>query len=250
MLPSVGQPSGKKTQLEYLQFLLSTKRLDAARSVARNVALQADAVNLPILIQYCDAMVDGHTDAALEVWNVLCRRKLVPFEPLSPADGHVITNGDFRIKPTEHGFDWRLSRVDGAFVTAGAASEGAAAGGGASIEMSGNQPEQCLLLAQIVPLAPGHKYRLDYEYRGDAVDEDSGVNWEIVSLGALSTISPAIDIQSEHLKMTGDWVTDYLSFNAGAGDAARLSLRYKRALGTVRHQGTVALRRVAIEAIP
>jgi len=249
MLPSADQPAGKKTQLQYLQFLLSTRRLDAARSVARNIALQADAANLPVLIQYCDAMVDGNTDAALEVWNVLCRRKLIPFEPLSPADGHVITNGDFRIKPTEHGFDWRLSRVDGAFVTAGAASEGAAAGGGASIEMSGNQPEQCLLLAQIVPLVPGHKYRLDYEYRGDEVDEDSGVNWEIAGLGASSTISQAIDIQSEHLKMTGDWVTGHLSFDAAAGSAARLSLHYKRALGTVRHQGTVALRRVAIEAV-
>ena len=81
MLPSADQPAGKKTQLQYLQFLLDTRRLDAARPVARNIALQADAANLPVLIQYCDAMVDGHTDAAFEVWNVLAGANWFPSNP-------------------------------------------------------------------------------------------------------------------------------------------------------------------------
>ncbi len=111
--------------------------------------------------------------------------------------------------------------------------------------MSGTEPEQCLLLAQIVPLAPGLRYRLDYEYRGPAAEDDSGIDWEI---GALD--SQAAAVRSEDLKMTGDWVTGHLSFNAGTGNAARLALRYKRALGTVRHEGTLALRRVAIAVVP
>jgi hypothetical protein len=245
MLPDAQSAVGKDAKLKYLQFLLDTKRFDAARSVARRIALQADAGNLPVLIKYCDAMVDGDIDAAMEVWNVLCRRKLIPFEALSPADGHAITNGDFRIKPVEHGFDWRISRVDGVFVTMAAASDGAPSSGGASIEMSGNEPEQCLLMAQIVPLAPGHRYRLDYEYRGAASEDDTGLGWDLFALD-----SHAADVHSGDLKMTGDWVTGHLSFNPGASHAVRLALRYKRALGTVRYEGTVALRKVAIETVP
>ena len=245
MLPPAGQPVAKATELQYLQFLLGTRRFDAARPIAYGIAAQADDGNLPILIQYCDAMVEGHTDAALDVWNVLCRRKLIPFDPLTPAGGNVITNGDFRIKPAEHGFDWRIPRIDGVFVTVAAASEGSPSAGGASLEMSGNEPEECLLMAQIVPVAPGRRYHLDYEYRGAAAEDDSGLRWEIDTLD-----SPSVAIHSDDLKMTGDWSTGRLNFNPGAAHAARLTLRYKRALGTVRYQGTVALRKVAIEVVP
>ncbi len=238
-------PPGKDLQLKYLQFLMATKRLDAARPVANNIALQADASNLPVLIAYCDAMVDAGTDAALEVWNILCRRRLEPFEILSPANGQVVTNGDFRVKPIEHGFDWRMPRVEGVFVTAGDSSDGAASSGGAAIEMTGNEPEECLLLAQIVPLTPGRQYRLDYEYRGQEARDDSGVSWELSAPATHAILS-----RSKDLPMTGDWVTGHLSFKAGADDAAaRLSLRYKRELGTVRREGSIALRKVAIEPI-
>jgi tetratricopeptide (TPR) repeat protein len=246
-------PSAKDTQLKYLQFLLSTKRLDEAGPIAAKLASQADAESLPILLDYCDAAADAHTGAALEVWNALCRRKLEPFEILSPEDGHVVTNGDFRIKPVEHGFDWRIPRVDGVFVTVGASSDGASSTGvaaasavtaasyGASIEMSGTEPEECLLMAQIVPLSPGHQYRLDYEYRGPESEDDSGLSWELTA-----PASHAVLAHSEDLPMTGDWAAGHVNFKAGADPAARLSLRYKRALGTVRHEGSLALRKVAI----
>lgn len=235
-IESVLPPGNKKIESKYLGFLLSTQRLEAAPPIARELVERADAADVPLLLGYCDAMLAKNARAGLDVWNALCRRKLEPYDALVPATGSIITNGDFRLTPVEHGFDWRIPRVDGVFVTPRTGSDGL------TFELSGEQPEDTVLLTEFVPVDGGREYRLNYEYRAPDEPEDSGLTWE-----AAAPDSDAVMARSAYLATTGDWNTGHLSFTPAANGAVRLSLRYRRALGTVRHKGTIVLRRVAAE---
>ncbi|HKD05423.1 MAG TPA: hypothetical protein VKB79_05925 [Bryobacteraceae bacterium] len=106
--------------------------------------------------------------SAVEIWNTLCRRKLEPFSPLDPDKGDVVANGRFSNQPVERAFDWQASAVDGVQVNAGAE------GGGMSVQLTGNQPENCALPLQFVPLAASRRYRMTYEYSSPASFDSRG----------------------------------------------------------------------------
>jgi hypothetical protein len=230
-------PARKEILTQYLNFLTTNGHLDAAAPIATHTAELADSDDLQILTSYCDRSFGKGASAAETVWNILCRRKLLPFSELDPSAGHIVTNGDFRVEPTQIGFDWRAPSVEGAYVVSDP--------GGMTFKLSGKQPEDCILLFEPVPLSPGHEYRLSYKYRSRSEDTLSGLSWSVKSLDAPDTILST----SPDLTASGDWTTAQFTFAAGTHSAANLIFHYKRPLGKVRWQGEVDIGDVSPELV-
>jgi tetratricopeptide (TPR) repeat protein len=223
----------------YLQFLDETHRQNAADLVAVQVAREARSSDLPTLLDYIDYAIGSGSTNAVPVWNYLCRRKLLPYAELDAQHGNVITNGDFAVNPSGRGFDWRTEQVEG--ISVGPA-EGAA---GISIAMNGKEPEDVTILWQIIPVSPGTEYELTTGIRATGPGTTSGMTWN------LSAAAPNAEIlaQSGEFPPGTELKAPDLRFNAGTNHTARISLHYHRAAGTVRWEGTVAIRKVAIEAV-
>ncbi|HZL56144.1 MAG TPA: hypothetical protein VFC21_03640 [Bryobacteraceae bacterium] len=232
-------PARNDIRESYLNFLIVTQRFQALSPIDRETAESADAGDLPYLVDYCERTLVANPASAVTVWNALCRKRLEPYNPLFPDKQNVVTNGDFRRNPTERGFDWRIPVVDGSRVSTRNSAEGM------SIELNGDQPEDCVLLFQFIPLTPGRNYRIAYEYTSASASPSSGLRWEIVDS---STDAPIA--RTDLLKLNGDGVSERADFTAGAGGSAKAILRYKREPGTVRHEETVVLRAVTIEPTP
>ncbi len=230
-------PSRREILIPYLNFLTMNGHLDAGAAIATRTAELADSGDLPVLTNYCTRSIGTEISAAEPAWNILCRRKLLPFGELDPSGGHIITNGDFSVEPTQIGFDWRVPAVDGAYFVSDP--------GGMSIKLSGKQPEDCVLLFEPVPLSPGHEYRLSYKYRSRSEESLSGLSWSVKPLDAPDTILSG----SQDLTSSSDWATAQFTFAAGTHNAANLVFRYKRPAGKVRWQGEVAVGEVSSELV-
>ncbi|HVW85025.1 MAG TPA: hypothetical protein VHB50_10105 [Bryobacteraceae bacterium] len=231
-------PRRKDIELKYLAFLTDTHRFEAAPKIALNVAREAAPEDVPGLLAWCDAAIHADPDAAREVWSTLCRKKLLPFDPLSLEKGDLITNGRFQTTPTEHGFDWKIPQVDGVFVTTGSPIEGV------SVELSGDQPEDCVVLSQFIPAAPAGRYRLNVQYNSPDEEDDSGFSWEIAGPASGAPLARSAD-----LPLGTNTRTENVDFSAGANRLLKLSLRYKRPLGRVRRKETLVIHQVGIDLV-
>jgi len=203
---------GPNTRLldRYLSFLLAQNRLDAAVPIARELAAAARQQDLRLLLAACDRTFD------LATWNALCGR-LLPYAPLDPAGGVSLTNPSFNFDPVLHGFDWRIPASPEISV-ARADSPHAL-----RIALSGRQPESCELVYQYLPLVPHRRYR--FRFQTDA--RDPGLFWQI-----LDTRSPIA---------RPDFV-----FESSDASLARLALIYRRPTGSVRLEGSITLRDLAL----
>lgn len=198
----------------YLAFLLARNRLDEAAPVSEAVLSEAD---LSLLLKYCDRLLEtGAEDRALRVWNALCRRGRIPYREL---DGSSLTNGDFFNPPLEHGFDWRT-----AFVSSRRP-------GDLRIEFDGEQPENCDVLTQKIPVLANRRYTLRFRYRTDYIPPDSGLHWQVNE--------PSADLSSDR-ETEGSF-----DFSTSAR-LITLKLSYHRPPGKVRLRGAILLRYVAL----
>jgi len=220
-------PKRKDLLTQYLHFLGASDRLDAAHDVAIQVAQTAFAPELPTLMSYCNHYAAVDSARAVAVWNILCQRKLIGYSPLHPEAGSILTNADFTIEPAQLGFDWRLKAVEDASVSQ---SEN---GAGIRVELGGNQPENCILMEQTIPLISGKTYVISWESGASGTDAVSGLVWDL-SQGPSEPSSGAIS--GEPGSNSG-----LLAFRASAV-SAQLRLRYRRPLGLVRARGAVTLR--------
>jgi hypothetical protein len=125
-------PATNYMRSQYLQFLLADGHADAAPPIAHDLAEHAGPDETGTLLDYWYFAISHDPRSALDVWNILCRRGQLPFSPLNPAEGVIVTNGDFRAPPTERGFDWHLSRSDGVSIT------NAPNGSGLGVELTGD----------------------------------------------------------------------------------------------------------------
>jgi hypothetical protein len=152
-------------QRQWLTFLLRQHEDVAAYAQARRVAANATDGDRRVLLEYIDAaLVKGESAEALEIWNALCRGRLLPYAP----SGHdTVTNAAFARTPLGTGFDWRVESVAGVVI--------AATDNGLRVGFSGTQPEMCTLVWQYLPLRPGEHYRVVNR------DLPGGLAWEVDS---------------------------------------------------------------------
>jgi len=223
----------------YLGFLMRENRRAAAQPVAAKLAGLATPEDRPALIAWCNRQLDGGSvPAALEIWNTLCERRLLPYAPLD-ANRAPLTDGDFAAEPLGAGFAWRLAPL-----------AGVAAGRNPSprylwFSFNGEQPEACEPLTQFVPLAPGARYRLRFAYRTSEIGEESGLCWRVFDArtGASLAASPRLSSM--------DWKNAELDFTtAPATVLARLTLTCLRLPGATRIEGGLSLRGLSVERLP
>jgi hypothetical protein len=243
-------PDDAAVRREYLTYLFARNRMDAAEKVGRLIAAAAGSKDRDSLLWFTDRMLDiHHWDAALDGWNGLCARKLVPYPALHPdAASDFLTNGDFRFPPLSAGFDWRLPEVTG--VTSVRTGSPVAL----RFVFSGSQPERCEVLQHYVPVLPAREYRLSFEYRTSDIGPGTGLRWQAFD-GASGAELHAV---SEDLSAP-DWRQDSAAFGpplftgserSRVAAVLRLALAYRRMPGTVRIEGTAWLRNVRLEVAP
>jgi hypothetical protein len=217
--------AGRKMLRQYLNFLLQEDQPQAALTVARQLAPVAEKEDTRPILDLIDRQAgQAFSPIHLEAWNTLCARNLLPFSPIRPG---ALTNADFRIPITSRGFDWRVPETPE--ITAVRL-----AGGGLRIDLTGRQPEQTELLAQFVPLPPGQTCRLRFRYQTSGFPPESGVAWKI------------LEVTSPPLSSPGEISID-IAFPTHAASLARLALGYRRLPGTTRLEGSITLRRLALE---
>ena len=215
----------------YVSLLLDNNRLGPAEVAAGRLLDTAGKNAAGAALAFCDRFLDaGRPEAALRLWNRLAEARWIPAPPLDPDRGPHLTNGDFASEPLSRGFDWRPQGV------AGVETLRQPAGGGLRFSFSGEQPESCMLLLQRVVLAPGHRWRLRFEYRSQGMAADTGLRWR--TIGA-EWPAPASDAWSE---------AAFEFRTPAAGTVVPLVLAYERAPGTMRVAGSVWLRRLSLEA--
>jgi hypothetical protein len=235
-------PDSHEVTAAYLIYLSQTKRLAALPAVARKLAAYHHESDLPLLYGVCDQLIDARNPAALEVWKLAGQ---------SAPSG--IFNGDFASPPLNHGFDWHVPE------SAGVTHVNLSAPAGHRIALSGQQPESCSLLRQMLALQPDKLYHLRWEARTTGIKTPSGLEWRVASplsrpdnycyplpdgrtragcFGGDMRVAPSEDWKPGELTiLSGDIFTD-------------MELVYQRPTGQARAEGNVELRHIRIEAAP
>ena len=215
----------------YVSFLMQQGRRAASAAAAAKLAALAVSEDRATLIDWCNWQLNaGAATSAMEVWNTLCGRHLLPYAPLDP-DRAPLTDGGFLTAPLGAGFGWRL-----------APGPGVAVGRNPSppylwVAFSGDQPETCAPLFQFVPLTPGAAYSLRFEYQTSGLPPASGLRWSVY-------YGPKdIDVAGGSAWLSSaNWKPEELRFTAPAAGLVRLALTCRRMAGATRIQGSFELR--------
>lgn len=221
--------AGGKRSVErnLLAYLVAEGRLDDATTVAERIAGNPTADDRDALLSYVEsAHAGGRPGGARAVWESMCRRQLLPDRP---GGTNLLANGDFEHNLTQRGFDWHALSVGG--VRIGWDGRGVPA---LRIDLSGQQPERCELLTHPLVAEEDASYVLRCRYRTAGIPASSGLFW---SLG-----------EGRELPLDGseEWQSAECRFRS-LRQAEQLSLRYLRAPGTTRIEGSLTLSNVTIE---
>jgi hypothetical protein len=218
-------------QAAYLFYLLDVGRADLVGPASRRLLEAKREGDVPLLLNACDRLIEARrVDDAVTIWEALERSGRLPFRA-----GAVLTNGDFGVSPTGHGFDWRLPALEG---ISAAREEGPT---GLRLTFSGEQAERVEPLVEFVPVREKTTYELRFTYRTSGIAGRSGLAWEA---GDGSTVLKDGDDLASDAESEGR-----LTFATPAGcRMVRLSMVCQRRPGTTRIAGYVVLRNVELRA--
>jgi hypothetical protein len=230
-------PTGSERPVQYLQFLVNTKRVDAALDTWPK-ALAAYTPGGPgqasTMIDFADFLIaNGRIPEAVRIWNQLAAHGILPTEPLNPPTGGLIADPEFQFPALGKAFGWRVEDVPGVFT--------GKAAGAQRFEISGDEPAMFGILSVIAPVLPGVPYRLQWKVDGLALSapRDPGFAFQIIK-------EPGGEVtQCEPLLAANPPPCDFVS--QADVKFARIILRYSRAQGTTRVSGVMQLRSVRLE---
>jgi tetratricopeptide (TPR) repeat protein len=230
-------PDQPEILAQYVSFLLAENHLEAAAVVAQRLVGRAGKTDLPVLFTACDRFIEeGELQAALNLWGSLCSRKLIAYPAPAVEGGRSLTNGEFRMPPLMHGFDWHLQPGEGISMLRQESPPGL------RIIFSGKQSENCELLSQLVPLIPARDYRLSFRYQTSMIPPNAGLHWRIVDAQTgteLAKASPNLSSERER--------SEAVLFSSTAETRwARVIFEYRRATGTTRVEGSILLREASL----
>ncbi len=216
----------------YLTYLTSEGRFDAGVPVAHRLLPLATVADRPALLSWNDGLLESRKLAgALDAWNAMCSRGLLPYLPLDPERGVSLTDGGFERESCGAGFDWRVSPSPG--VNCGRSAQERYRW----FSFSGSQSDRCEPLWQYMALVPGGHYRMRFQYRTSDMPAQSGLHWEVQTSRSAWLSSPA-------------WKDEQFEFTAPPTALARLVLTYQKIPGTPRLEGSLLLSRLKLERLP
>jgi tetratricopeptide (TPR) repeat protein len=223
--------------VSYTTLLFDHGRLGPAEAAADRLIERGGREVLGPLLIFCDRLLEaGAPEAALRLWNRMAVARLIPAPQLDAVRGPWLTNGEFASEPLHRGFDWRIPAVEGVDAVR-LPGEGAL-----RFSLSGGQPEQCLLMQERIPVPPGRRWRLAFEYRTAGLAPETGVRWRTTGAEWQAKAGEAWS------QAVFEFTTPSAAAAPPAATAAPLVLAYERAPGTVRTVGSIWLRRLRLEA--
>ena len=219
---------------QFVSFLITQgDPLAVSQAAAHLLDSSNHGITQPIL-RACDWLIAAKRPGlALPLWNGLAERHQLAYAPVNPDD--TITNGLFAHSPTALGFDWHMPAVEGvsSFLNTGPNALG--------FELSGEEPDQFVLLDQTAPVRAEKNYTLQVDYDTDGIPAGSGLAWTIQN-----ALTGAILARTASLS-AGQGGTATACFAAPANSAfIDLSLNYQRQPGTMRPAGKLTLKQVKL----
>jgi len=229
-------PDHQEVHRRYFQYLSSSGRIAAAGRVWQRLEGGLERRDLPGAFSYLDSLLAARqTDTALRVWNGLVQKDLIPHGLLLPEQGRVLTNGQFRHQPSGRAFDWGIAKAPGI------SGDVEVAPGTSQLRLrfDGTHPESTDLLSQQVPVLPRQSYRFGFSYLTSGLPAGTGLSWAVYDAAGVSPLAAG-----DPLPASGDqWSRSGLAFRAPPQTRlVRVLLRYRRAIGTTRAEGSLALR--------
>lgn len=223
----------------YLAFLLDHGRLDVSEPVADRILGFGDKQDVNLLLTLCDRLLAGAGDrgpnskTALEIWNSLVDRGLLPYQEIRPEREPSIVNGDFHLQPVSLGFDWKLANPPGVSTLVDHSL---------IATFSGRQSEKCELASQFVALAPSAHYSIAFEYRTVYAMDTTGLVCRIFEVPSGKLLSSDFPWNA-----SPEWKAGSVRFSSSPdADLVRLMFGYERPFGMMRLEGTICLRNVRI----
>jgi hypothetical protein len=203
-------PARQDVLSAYLDYLVQTERLDAAKPVWQRLMASPDAFDTDAGFRYFDALLGVHrVDAMVEVWNDLERHDPAKFRA-EAGSTNLIVDGSFEQPIPNGGFGWRAVPIEGAkiFVDATAAQDGTRA---VEIEFSGADNLKFGNVMQYVAVTPNTAYKFRAFARREGITTDSGPRIAVYD----AYDHEALWMETPNLLGTADWEEQSLDFRTG-----------------------------------
>jgi tetratricopeptide (TPR) repeat protein len=220
----------------YLGYLISHAHLEKSAPIALKVSAALEpGDDTTILMDWWDRLHQSDPVAGQTVWNNLCRRGVLPFSILDPEQGKLITNGGFSAAITGRGYDWRFPNEPGVLASPDQFAHEL------SVELSGKEREDLTLAEEWIPVAPGRRYVVSWEFSSREQVSIPGLRWTVTD----GKPEHGDVVAAEEFVAVSEWKTGRFLFSAEERRTARLSLHYTRPSGSTRAEGTVMIRNIA-----
>ena len=238
--------------IQYLEFLIKTRRTDAALDVfpeALVAADPADSSDIGTLTGFTDFLAGAdRMPEAVTVWNRLVERGILHSGRLDPAKGISIADPDFKFTALPRTFGWRMAEIPGVFASWSS--------GSLRFEISGDEPQSFQVLSVFAPVLASRPYHLVWKSDGSSLNspQDPGFRFQIVQQRTLQQTGEGAT-QCPPLLSPGKPVCDFIApapvelGHSGPGSITRvrIDLGYTRAQGTTRVSGTLQLFNARLE---
>ena len=223
-------------EANYLAYLTGQNRIEPIAQAATRLLAWNREEDAPVLLAACDRLIaDYRAQPAIQIWNQLAERHRIPYAALAPGSGRSLSDGDFAVSPTSQGFAWRMPD------TAGVATLLDSQPAGLRISFSGRQAENCDVLTQVLPVMESSNYELRFLYRTTGIAPQTGLGWRIMDLYGSKTLA-----QGESLASESEREGQFPFRTPASTTLVRLTLAYRRALGTTRIEGFIDLRELRL----
>jgi len=199
------------TEFRYLNFLVSQRRLDAARAVWRRIVAGREEFSPDQSSLYIDTLVGARrVEEAYQVWTDLQKKGLIRYSSL-PSEENLISNGDFEEKMRNFGFAWRILPVEGVYAALDTSTYHSPSHA-LLVQFSGKENLGYAHVFQYVKASPGQSYRLQAFMKTEGITTDSGPRLQVSD----PYDAAALDKATDELTGSSDgWVPLLLDFAAG-----------------------------------
>jgi tetratricopeptide (TPR) repeat protein len=204
-------PARQEVLSVYLDYLAGAGRLDAAAEVWQRLLASPESFDLEPAFHYFDALLYAHrADQLTSVWAGLARHDPGRI-PWQPGGANRITNGGFEEAGVNGGFDWRITPIEGAYVSfdTAIAHEGLRS---LRVRFYGKHNLDFGHVAQYVAVEPNTRYRFTANARCKGITTDSGPRIAVYD----AYDHAALSVETEGLSGTADWQEQKLEFRTGA----------------------------------
>ncbi len=216
---------------QYLSFLMDKDQMAALATVApRLVRVGNPETDRAFLLGSVSRLVTANdASGASAVWKSMVEQHWVAADPTLP------NNGDFNREPLPVPFDWTLPEYSGLHSWPGSS--------GLETELSGEEPENCIIAEQYLALAPGSGAVSELLYRTTGIAPGTGIRWQVLDAKTGNVMA-----ESEALSSDAQTPTNWTFAIPDSVSLQRLRLAYQRELGTPRISGTLLVISTRIQA--